>query len=178
MDAAIVVALHGWAVQSGLSSVVVLLAERGIFLLPLAMLVVWFLPRHTEQERRAILAGCLAAVIAIAVGLVLERVLSRPRPFVELGLAPLFAHAADSSFPSDHTLVGFAFVGVLAWRAPRIGIWLALWSLAIGFARVAAGVHYPSDIIGSAGLGFLIDVPTWRVVSTMSRPRAGGYRRR
>jgi membrane-associated phospholipid phosphatase len=44
-----------------------------------------------------------------------------------------------------------------------------VWSLLIGFARVAAGVHYPSDILGSAALAFVLDVLAWQVVAMRRR---------
>ena len=98
----------------------------------------------------------LACAISFAFGLLiilgLDHAVYRPRPFVELSFAPLFAHAAETSFPSDHTLIGVSLVGPLLWRQWRFGIWLVLWALVVGFARVAAGVHYPTDIIGSAAL--------------------------
>jgi undecaprenyl-diphosphatase len=126
---------------------------------------VWLVEgRSQAARRRTVLAGCLAAVVAICLGLVLERTLARPRPFVALGLAPLIPHAQDSSFPSDHTLVGVALVGVLAWRLPRLGLWLLGWALLVGAARVMALLHYPSDILGSAALALGLDVIAWRVV--------------
>jgi undecaprenyl-diphosphatase len=63
-----------------------------------------------------------------------------------LGFAPLVPHAPDSSFPSDHTLVGVALAGALLFRAPRVGVCLVTLAVLVGFARVAVGVHYPSDI--------------------------------
>jgi undecaprenyl-diphosphatase len=76
----------------------------------------------------------------------------RPRPFVALGITPLFPHDADSSFPSDHTLVGVALATPLVVR--RIaGRWAAfILALGIGLARVAAAVHWPSDVLVSAAL--------------------------
>jgi undecaprenyl-diphosphatase len=97
-------------------------------------------------------------VIAIAVGLVLERVLGRPRPFVALGITPLIAHAQDSSFPSDHTLVGVALVGPMLFSVPRLGVWMFAWALLVGAARFATALHYPSDIVGTSVLALGIDV--------------------
>jgi undecaprenyl-diphosphatase len=159
MDSAVVQALHGLAgVQPWIASLTVLIAQFGIFILPIGLIVGWWMPGPAQAaHRRAVLAGCLAAAMAVALGLVLERTLGRPRPFVALGLAPLFPHAADSSFPSDHTLTGVALGGVLAMRMPRVGIWMVAWAMLIGFARVMAAVHYPTDIAGSALLALLLD---------------------
>jgi undecaprenyl-diphosphatase len=148
--------------QAWFAGIVLVVAQYGIFLLPAALVLVWLVGSTPNDGRReAVLAGVVAAIAAAAVGLVLERILGRPRPFVELGFDPLFPHVRDSSFPSDHTLVGVALVGPMLWRAPKIGSWLLVWALLIGFARVAAGVHYPTDIGGSAILALAIDALVW-----------------
>jgi undecaprenyl-diphosphatase len=172
MDAALALALHTWAASSPyLASAVTFVAEDGMFVLPLLLAAVWLTARPQDGHREAVIAGCIAAVVAAGIGLYLERTLSRPRPFVELGFTPLFPHVPDSSFPSDHTLVGVALAGALLLRAPRIGIWLASLALLVGFARVAVGVHYPSDIVGSAIVALALDALALLVVLRLLLPR-------
>jgi diacylglycerol kinase family enzyme/membrane-associated phospholipid phosphatase len=72
------------------------------------------------------------------------------------------AMAPGYSFPSGHTLDSTVFYGVMLLvflpiiprrlRKPVIGLTIALLA-AIGFSRVALGVHYPSDVIGGWLLG-------------------------
>jgi undecaprenyl-diphosphatase len=165
MDSAIVVSLHQLTTsQPWFAGLVGIVANFGIFILPLTLAVAWFRAHLPGDSRRdAILVGVIAAAIAFGVGLVLERTLGRPRPFVELGFQPLFPHAADSSFPSDHTLVGVALVGPLLAAAHRLGGVLVLWALVVGFTRVAAGIHYPSDVLGSAVLAVVLDLIVWLI---------------
>ncbi|MDE2365202.1 MAG: phosphatase PAP2 family protein, partial [Hyphomicrobiales bacterium] len=81
-----------------------------------------------------------------------------PRPFMD-GVSPNFLHhVADSSFPSDHATVLFALAFSL-WltRLPATrwtGAILLAAALAVGWARVFLGAHYPLDILGGAGIGF------------------------
>ncbi|HEV7662427.1 MAG TPA: phosphatase PAP2 family protein [Chloroflexota bacterium] len=166
MDTSIVLALHAWTTaQPVLATSVALLAEAGIVVLPILLVVVWLRAASIGPgTREAVLSGCIGAVIAFAIGYGLEHLLSRPRPFLELGFTPLFPHAADSSFPSDHTLVGAALVGPLLWRVQRLGVLAFFWALLVGAARVAAGVHYPTDIIGSAILALAIDAVLWLTI--------------
>jgi undecaprenyl-diphosphatase len=168
VDSAIALELHQLATsQTWITGLVVVVANYGIFLLPLSLLVVWLrgdLP--TDRRRDAILVGVVTAGLAFLVGLILERTLSRPRPFVEAGFQPLFPHAADSSFPSDHTLVGVAMVGPLLVPSRKLGVVLVAWALVVGLARVSAGVHYPSDVLGSAVLALVLDGLVW----VLSRP--------
>jgi undecaprenyl-diphosphatase len=163
MDASIVLTVHAWVTsQTWFATAVVFVAEAGIALLPVALVVVWFRSSRLDDGRReAILVGVVAAAVAFVVTLAVEQVLNRPRPFVELGFEPLFPHAPDSSFPSDHTLLGVALGGAMLWRAPKLGTCLVVWAVIIGAARVAAGVHYPSDIIGSTVLGLVLDALVW-----------------
>jgi len=84
---------------------------------------------------------------------ILKLLFHRTRPVAFFGLAEPMGY----SFPSGHSLVSFAFFGVLAtfaaaraknnaWRwAYRISA-AALIS-AIGISRIYLGVHYPSDVI-------------------------------
>src|SRR5215831_14413653 len=152
MDETVVAVLHNWAVsQSPLAGIVEPVAEYGIFVLPVTLLVVWVRADGFSEPRSGVLAACMAALIAFGMGLVLEHP-RRPRPFVELGFTPLIAHLADSSFPSDHTLTGVALIGPLLLTLPRVAWSLVSWVLIVGAARVAAGLHHPSDILGSAVL--------------------------
>jgi len=74
------------------------------------------------------------------------------RPFVVEHIRPLFAHAADNGFPSDHaTLVAFLAVCVLFYSR-RWGVSLVVIAVLVGAARVAAHVHSPLDIAA----GYLI----------------------
>jgi undecaprenyl-diphosphatase len=139
-----------------ISFLVVAVAERGLYLLPIALAAIWFWPAADRlTRRRAVLAGLISALVAGLMILTLGSVVERARPFVALGFPPLFPHGTDSSFPSDHTLLSAALAGPLLVIRTRIGAWLTLWALLIGFARVAAGVHYPSDVLGSVFLAAL-----------------------
>ena len=89
VDAAIE-GLRAWAASN--AAIVVAVAQLGIFLLPIVLGVF-----ALRGQMDATIYGVAAAILAYALGLVLERVLDRPRPFVALGFTPLFAHAPDAS---------------------------------------------------------------------------------
>ena len=163
VDDVITLSLHQVVVaQVWLATAAVLLADYGVFVLPAMMVVLWFWPEQSLPFRRgAIVTGCLAACVAIGLGLVLERTLSRPRPFVALGFTPLIPHVSDSSFPSDHTLTGVALIAALAVRSTWMGVLLFGWALLVGTARIAAGLHYTSDILGSALLALVLAQAAW-----------------
>jgi len=152
LDQSVVIAFYTWVSASPfLTSLTVAVAQDGLFLLPVALVLLWLWPSSAQPWcRHAVLASVLAGALAVLLVLVLEHLFSRPRPFVTLELAPLFPHPRDSSFPSDHAFIGFALTLPILWRLPRLGLGLTLWALLVGVARVAAGIHYPTDILGSA----------------------------
>ena len=77
----------------------------------------------------------------------------RARPFVELGFQPLVAHSADASFPSGHATFFFALSGIIFAHDKKAGTLFFMLSGVIGVARVFAGIHWASDIIGGAFIG-------------------------
>jgi len=95
---------------------------------------------------------------AIALDPAIKMLVGRLRPMIS---APIET-APGYSFPSGHALDSTVFYGVMLLvflpiiprrlRKPAIGLVIALLA-AIGFSRVALGVHYPSDVIGGWLLG-------------------------
>jgi membrane-associated phospholipid phosphatase len=68
----------------------------------------------------------------------------------------LLSHpSADPSFPSDHAAAAFAIAfAVLAFsrRGGLVFLAAATW---IGLSRIALGMHYPTDVIAGAFVGWL-----------------------
>jgi membrane-associated phospholipid phosphatase len=61
-----------------------------------------------------------------------------------------------SSFPSDHGAVFFGLSAIIYRINPKLGIAAFAWAVVIDVARVYEGYHFPSDIIGAAGIGLLM----------------------
>lgn len=83
---------------------------------------------------------------------------ARVRPYEAEGVRRLLRPPTGSSFPSGHATVAAALSTVLARRAAgRPRRWgLLLLGPYVAFTRVYAGVHYPTDVLGGAGLGYLL----------------------
>lgn len=101
------------------------------------------------------------ALWAVAVGFVLERVIGflwfRPRPFAALeGVTKLADRlATEKSFPSGHATFAFALAFGIALHNGRWGKILLVLAASVAFGRVAAGVHYPTDVLAGAAVGFV-----------------------
>lgn len=87
----------------------------------------------------------------------------RQRPYEADGVRRLIRPPTGSSFPSGHATVGVAVMAFLAERARGPVSRAALGVLAgyVPLSRVYVGVHYPTDVIGGAGLGLLL-ASLWR----------------
>lgn len=168
LEARVVVALYWWAAErEATRALTVAVAQWLVLVVPLVLLAAWWWPAAGRYARRHVLVACgVSLALTGLAALPLTHLIDRARPFVALGLTPLFAHGVDSSFPSDHTLVGVSLAAPLVWRLWRLGVPLLIIALLTGLARVVVGIHWPSDIIGSAlvalGLGGLA-LPLTRV---------------
>lgn len=140
--------------------VVYFIAEKLVYVV-LALIIYFAFRSWQKGEWDAVYVYVLAILSAVlARGVLTEAIryfYNRPRPYVALDLWPLFQDTAYS-FPSGHTIFIFALaVGV--WYVHRpLAYLIAALGLLIGFARVASGVHYPSDILGGAVLGSLVAI--------------------
>ncbi|MDO8521184.1 MAG: phosphatase PAP2 family protein [bacterium] len=76
------------------------------------------------------------------------------RPFVELSFTPLVSVGDPlGSFPSSHATVFAALGMAIFWQNKKIGTWFLVGAALVGLARIAAGVHYPIDILAGFLLG-------------------------
>lgn len=151
--------LHGYAVShQGFVDAMQLISDSGsawAWQVVLAVVVVWLLWRRLP--RLALFVVITAAGSSVLNGIV-KAAVNRLRP----DLVDPVAREQGLSFPSGHAqaaIVGYAvlllvFLPVLhgAWRRAAIAVAVVM-VLAIGFSRVALGVHYVSDVVGGFVLG-------------------------
>ena len=109
-------------------------------------------------RRPVVLVSVLVAVlVADLSALGLRYAIGRPRPWRRYALPHPLGHVPkDPSFPSGHAAIAFACATVLSYFRPRLAPAFFLLALAIGFARVYVGVHYPLDVLGGAVLGCVL----------------------
>jgi membrane-associated phospholipid phosphatase len=121
-----------------------------------AVLVLLWVRRHPER----IWGGLLGAVIMVAVLHGTKALLSVPRP---LGVLPaemvevIGPGHRRGAFPSGHTATAFLYAGVwvLSTRRRILSLVLVVLALAVGISRMAVGVHWPSDVLAGAALGWV-----------------------
>jgi len=103
-----------------------------------------------------IFAFASAAVARLGVAEIIRFFYNRPRPFETLeGARQLIEHSGGGSFPSGHASLSFAVAAAVYFYYPKTSILFFFAALSIGVGRVAAGLHWPSDILGGAAVGIL-----------------------
>jgi undecaprenyl-diphosphatase len=129
--------------------VAIVAAKALIFLVPLHVILIWVGGERTV--RFVALSALIALVIALAVNGVVGAVAYSPRPFV-IGLGhTLIDHRPNSSFPSNHATVFFAYAASLAIYGRRtLAAWFAGIGLVVAWSRIYLGIHYPGDMLGAA----------------------------
>ena len=130
-----------------------------IVCVPIGLFLLWRGHFHLTMYLAVstILGGIIDTIVKVAV--------DRDRPSLEDPVATAFGN----SFPSGHSMMSLVTFGALlliflpVMRRHRVTalVVVGLWVLAIGFTRLALGVHYISDVLGGWVLG-----AAWLALST------------
>ncbi|HBU28108.1 TPA: hypothetical protein DEB00_03265 [Candidatus Uhrbacteria bacterium] len=144
-------ALFFWAKSTGWSRFfAILLARWWIFLLGVAVVAV------ALSGVKKIELLVLALIFGWGLNLLFGKLRTRKRPYTTHGYNALIpTWLLGGSFPSDHAMMSAVF-GSLLILAGGVWIWVGI-VLVVGVmvGRVMVGVHYPSDVLIGACIGFL-----------------------
>ncbi|KNF08058.1 phosphatidic acid phosphatase domain-containing protein, PAP2 family [Gottschalkia purinilytica] len=137
--------------------VISFLGSAKFYIILCILMIAFFIKRKTYMNIVALLSGVLGSFL---LNLILKNYYGRIRPE-----AYFLVNETGFSFPSAHSMVAISSYGILAYLLMRNRTWnnkkKLLWILTglliilIGFSRVYLGVHWPTDIIGGFGAGFI-----------------------
>jgi undecaprenyl-diphosphatase len=157
------------------SRLIVLVAQDLLYVLAAVAVLVWLTRRRADKARLA--AEVVAGLALVGVGIWLSaHVHADPRPFVhDPRSTPLFAHAADNGFPSDHSAAG-GLLTALVFRYRRLlGVLVGAGAALIAWARVAAHVHHAQDVLAGLAIGLAAGVlAIWLVRLLLGRLQSRG----
>lgn len=148
--------LHSLAGRSSLlDGFSVFLAKYLVFFLILGALVFIFGFKNTKEKFFVFSLVALTAILSRGIFTELIRFFyDRERPFEVLGFEPLFLDV-NPSFPSGHMAFLFALAIAIFYLNRFWGSWFMGLSLVIGIARIFAGIHWPSDILGGIAVALI-----------------------
>jgi undecaprenyl-diphosphatase len=158
--------IYGLAHQSAsFDQIIIFCATWWLPLVVLILTLTIVLARSARDRipRRAVFI-ISAPIIAWLIAQGLKVWLAWPRPATALtSVRPLFS-ADGSAFPSGHATLFFALAFALYPFHPRLATLVSVSAIIISLARVAAGVHFPGDILGGFVLAGLVVLISWTFV--------------
>ncbi|PQA75212.1 lipid A 1-phosphatase LpxE [Brucella oryzae] len=125
----------------------------------------WLVKLHSWAT--LVLASIVVASIPVEIG---KLAIGRARPFLldDVGAAyfsPFKGQFLYESFPSGHSMMAGIMMVSLWIFLPRWRILTVLICILFGISRLAAGAHYPTDVVAGLTIGF---VATWWVARYMA----------
>lgn len=115
-----------------------------------------------ENKRRWVIPLWITLALDVVVGFLLKISIQRHRPF-ELDLIPLIQGLEKSSyyvwnfsFPSFQALMVFSAIPFLSKEFPKFKYVWIVFACLVAFSRVYLGLHFLSDIIAGAIIGYLM----------------------
>lgn len=130
-----------------------------------AFMLYWLLRYHKKLAWQfAFLSLVTFAITDYTSASILKPIFMRVRPCYDPQLHDIIRNLVGCGgrygMPSTHAsnhfgLASFWFFSI-TWMSNRSWYWLWLWALAIGYAQVYVGKHFPGDIIIGAVLGTLV----------------------
>jgi len=146
---------NGWWSSSFLDQILPWVTYLGShFAVIFFILLSWILTKQRKIFRRLLPLYGIQCVVIYGLKFLVKR--ERPLFFLEMAskLSKGPGEILDPSFPSAHAALSFMMATLLAHWFPRFRILFFLVAAFIGWTRIYLGVHYPTDVIAGALLGY------------------------
>ena len=133
------------------------LGNAGIFWIAVGLLLL-----ITKRYRRGGAQMLVAMAVTFVIGnLILKNLVARERPcWIDREVQLLMASPSDYSFPSGHSMNGFAGSVSLLCIDKRIGIPAVILAAVIAFSRLYLFMHFPTDVFAGIVIGLVIALIT------------------
>jgi undecaprenyl-diphosphatase len=114
----------------------------------------WVITKQKKVLRNLVLLYATQSSVVYGLKFLVKR--ERPLFFLDMvsKLSKGPGEILDPSFPSGHTAFSFMMATLLASRFPRYRAIFFIIAAFIGWTRIYLGLHYPTDVITGALLGY------------------------
>jgi len=138
---------------------ITLVSSEIIIFFVLTALFLW-----RENKRKWILPLWLCLGVSGMVSFLLKITIQRQRPF-QMGIVPLLQSLESNSysiwnfsFPSFQTMLAFSAIPIISKQFPKFKYFWIGFAVLIGFSRLYFGLHFLSDVLAGALIGYLIGI--------------------
>ncbi|MED4204933.1 undecaprenyl-diphosphatase [Neobacillus mesonae] len=135
--------------------------NNALMIYAIVLLLIWFFGK--DQYKKTVVYAAITGAFALLINFIIGHMYFEPRPFVSHKVNLLVDHAADASFPSDHTTGAFALALAVLFVHRKIGIGMLLFAFLTGLSRIYVGHHYPFDILGSIIVSLVISTVVYKL---------------
>ena len=141
---------------------ITLFGEDGIFWIIVSLCLLAF-----GKTRKVGFAMGLSLIFGLVVGnLTMKPLIGRIRPYEIDGVAILVEKLSDGSFPSGHTMCCFeGAVSLLLFGCKKWGRPALVLAFLVALSRIYLYVHFPTDVIVGALLGWLFAFVSCKIVT-------------
>jgi undecaprenyl-diphosphatase len=146
---------NGWWSSSVLDQILPWLTHLGShFAVIFFIILSWILTKQRKVLRRLIPLYGIQSVVIYSLKFLVKR--ERPLFFLEMAskLSKGPGEILDPSFPSAHAAFSFMMATLLSNWFPRYRILFFIVAAFIGWTRIYLALHYPTDVMAGAVLGY------------------------
>lgn len=130
----------------------------------IAFIIIFLSTKEYKTMGKVMVLGFILNLIIV--NLLLKNIFARVRPFNIVNHADLLIPTLkDGSFPSGHTSYAFTIFTIVLFMAKKksLKVLTGILAVLIAFSRLYLYVHFPTDVIGGAIIGFILAILAMKI---------------